>query len=156
MTGKHNTRVVLTNHFKVNNYISTTWFACFVLTSTVRSSSNSSGRVARPRCLRWPLSWLPSTGMECTQCQLCARLTDRLCSTPTASPSEPYGWKPGYVNTWHKHLSWLAGQYRTVSTLSDWRVFNALCNVLGNFPHRHTIQVHADSRMNNTSADQRP
>ena len=153
MSGKHNTCVdIHETHFGQTAYHYLCRFACFV-DNVYRTEffEFQTGRIlGHDACVGSNIG-CRTTGMECTQCQLCTRLTDRLCSDYAdclALLNHTAGSQVTSVTLGTNTFLGFAGQYRTDFNALDWRVFNALCNVLGNFLTAGHNQF-ASCRMNN-------
>ncbi len=121
--------------------------------STVRNSSNSrTGSIlGNDTCISSNIG-CDTTGMECTQCQLCTRLTDRLCSDYTDSLTflnHTAGSQVTSITFGTNPFLGFASQYRTDFNAFDWRllIFSvAISSVISSPPATISSPV---VRMNN-------
>ena len=153
MSGKHNTCVdIHETHFGQTAYHYLCRFACFV-DNVYRTEffEFQTGRIlGHDACVGSNIG-CRTTGMECTQCQLCTRLTDRLCSNYAdclTFLNHAAGSQITSVTLGTNTLLGFAGQYGTDFNTLNRGIFNLLRNVFGNFLTASHNQF-ASCRMNN-------
>ena len=153
MGRKNNTRVdIHETHFSQTAYHYLCRFACFV-NNVYRTEffEFQTGRVlSHDTCVGSDIG-CRTTGMECTQCQLCTRLTDRLCSNYAdclTFLNHAAGSQITSVTLGTNTLLGFAGQYGTDFNTLNRGIFNLLRNVFGNFLTASHNQF-ASCRMNN-------
>ena len=150
---KNNTRVdIHETHFSQTAYHYLCRFACFV-NNVYRTEffEFQTGRVlSHDTCVGSDIG-CRTTGMECTQCQLCTRLTDRLCSNYAdclTFLNHAAGSQITSVTLGTNTLLGFTGQYGTDFNTLNRGIFNLLRNVFGNFLTASHNQF-ASCRMNN-------
>ena len=138
MSRKYNVRILIhKTHFSQTTYHYLGRFTCFIndIHRTEFLKFQTCRILGHNACIRSDIR-RRTTSMECTQCQLCTRLTDRLCSDDTNSFSLLNHTARRQVTSVTLGTDALLGftsQYRTNFNTFYRRFFNLLCNVLSNF-----------------------